>query len=414
MKKKYFVSRTMAIVLFFLWSTSYSNGTQKGIVIVPVADLVGQPMHSYYRHQPAHTSYNTLPWACHKSDYEASPRVHQLLYHEIVDIIAYEKDEVQVQVPHFFYQTTTNQIPQNSYWTLKKNIMPSNLLRLNTNDRSKIPTPLSFDIKSEMPHYNTITLIEPFTDPTLNITFSAGTRFIKNDNQKDTQMISAYCLDPHNYTINHIALPRAITHIFYPKTIQDRLTDFLKILRHWAQKPASIPYLLGGCSFIDVCSSDNFRLQKKAIRGKSLQYYVRSSDTYAPKTGYDCSSMITRAAQIVGLPYYCKNTYTIAQKLPPLTFQDSLKEGDLIWISGHVLIVSDLKKNKVIEAHAYGGGYGKIHEIAIAKVFQGIDTLAQLTSRYHEKKPVKRLTKHNAILDTYKEVRLFKFAGQWI
>src|SRR5205814_4688733 len=128
----------------------------------------------------------------------------------------------------------------------------------------------------------------------------------------------------------------------------------------------------------------------KTGQNGDYSFYEHERDTQSPKNGFDCSGVILRAAQIAGIPYFCKNTTTIAQCLTPLKSEQQLREGDLILIKGHVMIVSDITKNLLIEARSYGHGYGKLHEISIDQVFEGIETYKDLCDAYYEKKVVKR------------------------
>jgi hypothetical protein len=388
----------------------------KGIIIAPVVDAVGEPLQTYYVHQAPHVSYKNLPWASYKRDHAACPRLHQLLYHEIIDIIetaeTQNDHEIQVTIPHLFYQTRFNHTPQNSCWILKQHIIP--LSKIPSSDLEKLPQQIQFNKNNEAAYLNTVTLVEPFADSHLNITFSAGTRFVKTKEQTFKDKVTVYCLHPKKHSIVTLDLPKAAVHIFHPKTMHDRIDDFLTIVRRWAhQKNGIIPYAWGGCSFINTYAQNNFTLEHKSIHGKKLGFYVRPN-TKTQKSGYDCSGIILRAAQIAGLPYYCKNTYTLMQQLPSLTANEAVKEGDLIWIYGHVLIVADCKKSTVIEAGSYDCGYGKIQEVPIGKIFKGIETFADLQQRFSEKASVERLTHNGSILDTYKEVKLLKFASQWI
>ncbi len=77
--------------------------------------------------------------------------------------------------------------------------------------------------------------------------------------------------------------------------------------------------------------------------GARVSVYERTECTQHPMSGFDCAGIISRAAQMCGIPYYFKNTYTLAHYLKSLSIDTHLQEGDLIWIPGHVMIVSDLK-----------------------------------------------------------------------
>jgi hypothetical protein len=409
------VYRTLkkATIIFGTFCLAWSNlAARKGIVIVPVADLAGEPIHTYYTHQPTITAYSMLPWASYKKDYEACPRVHQLVYQEMVEIIGKRNDELLIKIPNIFYQTHLNATPQHYYWTLEKNIMPLADLPQAT-DIKKIPQSIQCNINNDARYVNTVSLIEPYTIPSIDFHLSAGTRFVKSDHQPHKDKVTVYYIHPKSLTIETLALPLSSVYIFTPQPMAARITAFLNILRHWAMPTHGIvPYVWGGCSFSSRLPTNNFTIEHTFIKNKKLASYIRSANP-VPKTGYDCSSMIVRAAQIVGLPYYYKNTYTIAQHLPLLKKHESLKVGDLVWIRGHVLVVADLSKHTVIEAGAYDYGYGKVQEIAISKIFKNIANFDDLQQQYYQKKPLERLDKHGTVLDTYSEVKLFKFASQW-
>src|SRR5690606_17679975 len=119
----------------------------------------------------------------------------------------------------------------------------------------------------------------------------------------------------------------------------------------------------------------------------SLYHYDK--DTSATKSGFDCSGVIARATQICGIPYFCKNTATIPHCLKPLQKEQELHNGDLILIRGHVMIVFDVAKNLLIEARGYTHGYGKLQEIPINQVFEGIQTYKDLTDAYFGRKVIK-------------------------
>ena len=77
------------------------------------------------------------------------------------------------------------------------------------------------------------------------------------------------------------------------------------------------------------------------------------------------------------------------------------------------MIVSDITKNLLIEARSYGHGYGKLHEISIDQVFEGIETYKDLCDAYYEKKVVKRKDKDGKIRDTFSNLQLFSMMSVW-
>ena len=403
MKKKLFFLCSLLINVFIY--------TEKGIVIVPVSDLVGQPIQTFFPFQSVEESYSRMPWGYHKKDYRICPRIHQLIFHEIVDIIDEKKDEVAVRIPQLFYQTAHTKEPQSVYWTLKRNIIPFSTLIKSGIDIEKLPAPIEYINHSDEKHHNNIvTLIEPHTDIQRGISFSAGTRF-KYTIFNNEDAIRVYYLDPTKITIACTDIPRYKLHIFQPKPIKARLKDFLAIVRKWAHlQKGVIPYLWGGCSFLDIHENNHFILKKNIVNGNELGYYARPFFKKKYKSGYDCSNLIARAAQIVGLPYFYKNTFTLLNNLSTITPYQKIEDGDLIWITGHVFIVANVKENTVIEAHAYDGGYGQVQEVPLFKVFKDIYSFKQLQDHCSAKKPLYRLKKDCSHLETYSELRFLRIA----
>jgi hypothetical protein len=57
------------------------------------------------------------------------------------------------------------------------------------------------------------------------------------------------------------------------------------------------------------------------------------------------------------------------------------------------MIVSDRKKNEVIEARGYESGYGDLHILPLSQCFVEVQTFADLYKAYEEKKPLTLLNK---------------------
>ncbi len=397
----------------FLWGivVSFAFGSERGVVIVSVADLVGQPLATFYPSQIAEISYKTLPWSCYRSHYEANARLHQLLFHEQVKIIERRGNEVCVEVPHVYYTTPNNPLPQTQYWTHAKNILSLSNLSAHGIDICKLPPPINFRNDVSQKNAAIISLIKPWHDQNTGITFSAGTRFLKTVKQPKTGMVVVYALNPHSGIMKQLSLPCSAVYNTCSKTMRQKTKDFISILRKWATNyRGCIPYVLGGCSYTEVHDKNIFKVQRSHLTMHPLLYYNRPI-TRAVKTGFDCSNLILRAAQIVGIPYYFKNTYTLSDILRPLSSKDTIIEGDLIWMPGHVIIISDIKKNLIIEAHSYDGGYGRIHEMPLAKIFKNIYTFAELQTAYNSQKELQRLASNGRIQQTYKQFKILKLAA---
>jgi len=379
--------------------TQFTFCAKNGLVIAPVADLVGQPLGC------SDQSYQQLPWAARGSDYAACPRVHQLLFNETLEIIEKRGDEIKVRVPNLFYQTTKSNTPQTDYWTLAANIR--DLDAITKKECAKIPAPISFK-KPIQPNTQPIaTLISPYYDRKTKMSFSAGTRFVCTPRAEKKARVAVYRFNPNRGVHETVSLPKNLLYQSSSAEPDQQRANFVHILQQWAHTPGTIPYVWGGCSFTEAHRSNQFT----AISTKKGGYYTRPErKKIIPKTGFDCAGIIVRAAQIVGLPYFLKNSYTIARNLPLLQANEHLQAGDIIWIPGHVIVVSDIKNNLVVEAHAYGSGYGKVHELSISRIFKDIQTFEDLETAFRAQTTLHRLNSNGKVFATYQQFKLLTLA----
>ncbi len=108
------------------------------------------------------------------------------------------------------------------------------------------------------------------------------------------------------------------------------------------------------------------------------------------QSGFDCSGLILRAAQLAGITYWCKNTTTIGLTFKDIPQQESLEEGDLILIKGHVMIISDIKRNLFIDAASYASGFGCLHEASLSDMFVEVATYDELRKYAYANQPLSR------------------------
>jgi hypothetical protein len=385
---------------------------KKALTIVPIADLTGQSLQSL-GNQNTQKAYASLP-ICGKSGTYACPRIHQLLFNEVVTILEEQKDEVKVQINNVFYQTHTNNMPQDVYWTLKKNLITFDQLKKQGINMTLIPDPISYKEKKTKSTQPTITLAFPFADRATG-RFSAGTRFVCTSAQLDNKTIKAYSYDPKIKRIRMIDIPRNICIDATEKSKDEKAKLFAQVIRKWStHNNGFIPYVWGGCSFASLCAKDEFaQIDSKDNRGNNITFYKRPDSPMSPHSGFDCAGLIARAAQLCGIPYFLKNTTTIAKHLDPLTKNNAVNDGDIIWFPSHVMVVGDTKKNTLLEARHYGHGYGKVHELPLSKVFKNIETYDQLKQAFLENKPLQRLHKDGTVAQTIPSFKLLKLASVW-
>lgn len=402
------------IYLLFIVAMYHTMYAQKALVIVPVADLIGSSIQHFYPHVSIEDGYKMLPLCGGNTNtYDSCPRVHQLLFNETVTILETRGQEVRVEIPHFFYITRLTNNPQCTYWMLKKNLVTFNQLEKQKIDLDKIPNTPSFKNKT-INTGNTATLTMPFTDPTTKQTFSAGTRFvIAPMSDKQSSNIAAFAFDQKSKNLKKISIPRTII-IQQATTHAQQVKQFVDLLEQWANnKEGFIPYVWGGCSFTHT--SNGTYCQKETMINNSKHSYFHLDDyTRSPKTGMDCANMIGRAAQLCDIPYYLKNSFTVASCLKPLQKDEKLECGDIIWINGHVMVVSNIEKNMMIEARScLSDGQGQLQEIALNKAFKDISNYDQLIDICINKKPLYRIGKKGNVEKRIDSCKLFKLTSVW-
>lgn len=371
----------------------YSTQSYRAIVIDPVVDLVGSPMPK--------EDYATIP-VCggQKEPFIACKRGHQLLFNEIVEVIRQEKDQLCVKVPNIFYITQPNGKKYNYYWAEKKHFLPLE----NLHDHSKIPSPIS---PKNPPQDIHIVLIKPYRDNALNITYSAGTRFVPVQLHTKSKKIPVWRYNHKNKKHETISLPKQYCLTIKNTDPDKKINQFVNIMRSWAtMKNGYIPYVWGGNSYIHEAHSGTMTEHITQKNGKEISFYTIKNYNNPPLSGFDCSGLILRAAQICNMPYYLKNTTTLAHYLDEINQHTSIKNGDLIWIPRHVMVVSDVKKNLLIEARSYSHGFGKVHEIPLHKVFKNIKTYNDLIAYKTAHKPLERIDKWGNTMDTFKDFKI--------
>lgn len=409
------ITRWYSVIIYMLSTCVYA---QQAVICVPVADLFGEPLtvHIPELGRTIPERYQKIPHCGGTSaPGTACPRVHQLLFHEIVTVNAAYEHQACIDIPHLFYVTPLDKQPQHTYWTLKSNlILLSDIHALQPS--ALLPTPFNFNEPHKLSGPQpVIALIKPWRDKKLNITLSAGTKFIHVPLQDTQDTHAVYRLHPKQKKLEIIHIPRAYCLTDQEMSHEDRIKLFLTIVRQWAQtEHGRIPYVWGGCSYATHVKDDIFEEVKlEEHRARKTSLYRWKLHNQPIKQGFDCVGLVVRAAQLSGIPFFYKNTFTLSLYLDPLTSQDKLEDGDLIWIPGHVMIVSDVAKGLLIEARGYTSGYGIIHEIPIGHVFKDIVTYDQLVAAFHSKTPLIRLNKQNQEVETEKNFKILKLSSVW-
>ncbi|OGB84781.1 hypothetical protein A3F66_00800 [candidate division TM6 bacterium RIFCSPHIGHO2_12_FULL_32_22] len=364
-----------------------------GLCIVPVADLLKKSAKEIFGESvDIKEAYRSLLMG----DVNCK-REYQILYNELVEIIQVCNEEVQIRVPHIIYFDPEQNLYTNVYWTLKENLACLfDLISANV-DLNKIPEEISFN-QEIIPDKSIIVLKEPIiTDE--NLAFSAGTRF-KIAFKNYDHAVYCYFLNK-NLEQKVLKIPRYKINFYEDKDIDERILDFVKLLRGWANlKFGFIPYLYSGSSFIYPYFTDTI-----LERENDKTFYKDELEVY-PYVGFDCSCIISRGAQICNLPYFYKDSITLERNLEQLTNFSDLKNSDIIWFPGHVVIVSDVENNLVLEARGYASGFGRVHECHINRMFGNINSFYELFNAKKENKKLKLLTKDGGLRYLIKDYKI--------
>lgn len=365
----------------------------KAVTQVPIADLLGDSKIKPFKN--SETDYNTIPLCSQRlSD---CLRVHQLLFNEIVTILEERGSEVLIQIPSAYYEDIAGK--NNTFWALKKNFISFNSLSSLKISEDYFPDSYEYG-KKILKQKPIVALLFPFYEPKTKQLFSVGTRFTLDATKNNNNNYCVYLFDAKNKRLITTMIP---TKLCYKeqnnKKYSQQIQDFIKIMRSWIQAKGSIAYVWGGCSFTRHYAHEPIKIDSEGN-------YVRQDCKQNPKNGFDCTGLILRAAQICGLPYCFKNSTTILKNLDPLQKNNSLRNGDLIWIPGHVMVVADVAKNTLIEARGYSHGFGKVHEIGLDKVFYGIRSFDQLVECYRSGKMLQRIDSKGAIVNKIDNFKL--------
>lgn len=413
MRKEFLVGIFCWYILAFSAIFCSPTTPYQAVTVVPVADLLGNSLKEIGAGNVFH-SYQTLP-IDDRAKGNATLRIHQVVFNERVEIIDHKENEVRIRIPNVFYQNQSHTSPQHSFWALKKNFMPLSTLRAHKIDVTKIPLPVDFTRPETLATQPIITLALPFNEPQTNRIFSAGTRFVYEPTKNDAAFYHAYILTTDHTRLCLVKIPAHLCITNDELTTKHaKVKRFVELIRSWANlNNGVIPYVWGGCSFTAPVSHLAFEEKIGEFYGNSLPYFELRNYNQPIKTGFDCAGMVSRAAQVCGMPYFFKNTATLARFLQPISYNTHLKDGDLIWLQGHVLVISNRLCNMLIEARSYAHGYGKIQEISLDKVFKDTQTFDQLEQAFFNHVPLRRLDSKGNIIAHINDIKLLNIESIW-
>ncbi len=388
------------LLLLMTTQLTSRNISIPAVTIVPVANLSTEPLSK--RFAKTKRPYDKLP-TTYKSGIGACPRLHQLLFNERVNIIKKQGNDVQVEVPSLFFQTSPKGAKINRYWSDARYFLP-----VKTANRYKrwVPDPIDFHNASSV-RQDVYTLTRPFYYCPTDRTYSAGTRFVMDG---DTIRI----FDPSKRSVHFASIPT--TYGVIPSKIstrQQKQDFFVRLLKQWVHNPhGKIPYVWGGCSNNFQYPALNYGVKEHQHKGTVHSNFCLEGNYPAIDSGFDCTGLILRAAQIAQLPYFFKNTTTVGFNLKQLKHQERIENGDLILLPGHIIAISDVDNNLVIEARSKRDGYGFIQEVPLNEVFRCVNTYADLRKAYQSQTKLNRLDADGKVISQI-PIRIMKMSSVW-
>lgn len=324
-------------------------------------------------------------------------RAHQGLFNEVVSCVQEVGDQIQISFDNVLYgHDPETKEPLRTFWIPRDKLV----YLKDMEDLSGVPAPLAFT--DSEPEASTLVLALPWRN------YSLATRFVRAP-EHDTETaygvkfidmatgVEQFGLVPQKRCRLEGAISRQQARATFV-ALTNKLVDYIGAL------PGNkvVPYVWGGSSCTQPYE-DSFKMGRRGAWTRPEQRKRKG-----PYNGYDCSELVLRLAQISGVPYFYKTTTTLAEHARELTARDKLENGDLLWVPGHVIIISDIAKNELIESRGYGSGYGKVQRIKLKDYFGNAKTFAQLRRAHLKKEPLLQLKKDGSVDRVVKDFKLLK------
>lgn len=361
LKNKYVSYFFGGMLNFFAHNIEYIG--QKAIISKPVIDMS--------------SSYPVCDKPAISGQEKLCRRANQGLYNEVVTSLNIVADAVKIKFDYdLIYGFDENNQPYSTFWTLADGIIL--LKKINPILISMIPS-----LKNEAQPKLCLTTPWRF--------FSVGTYFVRipsKDNDNYYAVYVPYFTD-NAFTIEYIEKEKTLC--VEKRSMEEQRFLFVKLLHELIehassqQKNGVVSYVWGGCSYTNSNDNDDF------FYAQGAWYRPLHGETYQ---GYDCSGLIWRLAQSVGIQFPWKVTKMMSEHCRLVDEHNPLENGDIIWFEGHTMIVGSIQDNTIIEAAGYSSGYGCVHCIPLEKRFAGINTYEDLINAYCNQEAISLLDSH--------------------
>ncbi|NGX31350.1 MAG: hypothetical protein K940chlam8_00717 [Chlamydiae bacterium] len=408
------MKKLVFILSFFLIFTSCSKRVSTddtqivqakpklAIVIVPFSDVLGtSPIAQSQKYVTQR--YQNLP--CSTSQQSKWDRAHQVLFQQIVIVKKENAHEVFIEIPHLLIQKAPHQKPFNLQGWMKK----TDLLFLDELSQNALAFLPDIDhMLTQDTKRPTLCLRQPYTLKETKLTLSAATHLIIAKEFKTNYL--CYVIDSTKKGFSVAIIPKSIALISPKNDRKKQLEIFHQLIKLWAHpKDGFIPYVLGGSS-ITTFQKSGFNKKTLKTKEKVTHVYDRTFKTPV-KSGLDCSTLIYLAARCARLPYFAKNTTTAFYQLNRVNQATPVKKGDVIFIPGHVMVISSVEPLRIIQSRGYSSGVGHVTENLAQDFLYNIKTVNDLKNAFLKNKPLVYKNSKGKAGKSYKRWQLLQFEG---
>lgn len=360
---------------------------QEVVFVDPVVNLCSKQLSAYGKATQAW--YDEQPFSDAGGPFDCL-RTAQALFNETATVIAWDKNshELCVEFPHLI--TEYQGIPiRPRFWCWDSHVVPKEKM-----------------LRSAVGDANYITLQQLWHDASHARTYSAGTRFVRVP-EKDTDLGYGILLYVPELKKNSVRIiPKHLVVLPDAHLSCDERRRLCKhLVQTWARGTTIIPYVWGGASYTMRLPDHAPKKKHGFFAHHPITFWVR--EPYDPRSvyGFDCSSLILRAAQIFDIPYFFKTSYAAYALGHEIENWKDVREGDIVAWPGHMFMISDVKKGLLIESKGYDAGFGQVQEVHLSTRLQNIASYQQLFNRYKQGMPLLELDSQGNVI---KVIPLFK------
>lgn len=314
--------------------------------------------------------------------------IFNIVEYENGNLINYLGDYIKIQHPFYFYEKDGKVI--NEFYIKKESFIRSE--KINKKLKKYIVESYYYDKFIES---NLIsgTIINPtkIKNKNKDIYLYPGTRLRFTDST-DNYLCGYIIKNKSDFIIFEIKKDDVLLDKDIPKNDEEKRKLFISLLKNWLviseKNKATIPYFYGGTAI-------NFplkNLSKIKINEKNFYVWEKNKKNLNMIVGIDCSGLICLAARISGFKFYLRDSFIQNKYLEKVNDINEIKNGDIIWIPGHVMIINK-NENTIIESVGYDSKFNGLVENKIYKRFENINNLNDLINLKNEKNPLILISK---------------------